>query len=170
VPRVIGQTEQARQSKPARNAAWQSPKPCTADEFVETASDVMKKAVRELMPRSLAAGMEARFSRSEGQQDACYVYVAVPGVNRRPVTFEGPRIWINFGRSPDSPLRKKAVNQELRDLILNADQHATSAKNSERTAVAMKIERITTPAQWDTVGRILDLIARTLAPQGPVAQ
>jgi hypothetical protein len=157
VPRVIGQTELARQTKTVRLSR---PYRITEQDFFQHAPNVTSDAAEELLPRARQAGMLATFRHHRA--DVYSIALAVPGVSGIPANLSYDYLWISLGRHHPA-LQEPSVNQKLRQLILSIDPNLSSARKPEKSEVGVPIGRIDTPAKWESLGQILELIVRTLS-------
>jgi hypothetical protein len=156
VPRVIGQSEQARQTKTNRPSR---PSGITEEEFFQNAPAQMREAAKHLLRQARVAGMDAVFRHH--RDDIYSIVLLVPGVSGTPVNLSYDLLWISLGRY-HPVLKDPSVNQELRQLILSIDRNLASARNPEKSEVGIPLARLASTEAWETVGRILQMIARTL--------
>lgn len=157
VPRVIGQSEQARQTKTTRSSR---PSGITEEEFFQNAPAQMRDAARYLLPKARAVGMDAVFRHH--RDDVFSIALVVPGVSGILANLSYDLLWISLGRY-HSALREPQINQVLRQLILSIDRNLASARKPEKSEVGIPVARLASSEAWETVGRILELIAHTLS-------
>ena len=137
VPRVLGQTEQIRQSKTAPQ-----PRPAreTTDRqgFVEEAPAAFRATIEGVLDVAEAAGLTATAFTRAG--NSAWGVLSLPGVSGSPSSLDYGFLWISLGRHHPA-LRNEPTNRALRDAILRIFP-ASSAKDPKKTEVGIRLDSI----------------------------
>ncbi|MBD0327704.1 MAG: hypothetical protein ICV68_14800 [Pyrinomonadaceae bacterium] len=159
VPRVIGQTEEARDAKsaprsPSRTASISS------DEFVERLPGEHRDLALAIVQMAEAAG----FTANDYTQSATNVSVHITprGVPGRPITLDRDYLWVSLGRYRDqAALRGSTVNREIREAILLVSPSCKQAKDLKKSQVGIRLSEIA-PDGVAQLPMLFDLLSRSL--------
>jgi hypothetical protein len=139
VPRVIGQTEQARQSKgPSRTGLENTPID-EASFLAGTTADVAS-ILKGVLAEATAAGMvPVRFVRRS--ETNAWAVLSTPSTPGAPCTLAYDYLWVSLGRHHPS-LKDPAINSALREAILAFAPSARAARDPKKTEVGIRIDNI----------------------------
>jgi hypothetical protein len=158
VPRVIGQTEQARQSKaPSRTGSENVP----IDEasFLAGTTADMATILKGLLAQATAAGLvPVRFVRRS--ETNAWAVLSTPGTPGTPCTLAYDYLWISLGRHHPS-LKEPAINSALREAILAFAPSARSARDPKKSEVGIRIDSID-PERLPLAREMFDVFKRGL--------
>ncbi len=138
VPRVIGQTEQARENKSAIRTSSRST-PASRDEFFEQLPTERRDARLTIVEIAESLGFIAAYSRTSS--GVVRALISLPGVKGTPVTLNAEYLWVSLGRH-HAALRDPTVNQEIRQAILALAPSSRQAEDPKKTEVAIPFESI----------------------------
>lgn len=134
VPRVIGQTEQARTAKGGVRAVNQS-EGISHEEFLKAVQAEHRRTAEMIFRIAAAEGFITReMQNAKGQVRA---WITMPGVPGSPITLDEGAIWISLGRH-HPVLLERAVNQHIRNAILEiAPSLRRRVEDMQKSEVAM---------------------------------
>ena len=135
VPRVIGQSEQAREAK----AAQGRPQPIARHEFLERIANERREVVLAVLQAAAANGFATTELRSPSGDAMARVTLA--GVRGTPVTLDEDFLWVSLDRH-HAALRAPDANRRMRQAILRVVPLLKTAENPNKSEVGIPLEAI----------------------------
>lgn len=138
VPRVIGQTEQARGGKSPVRPPSRS-RPIARQEFLEQVGDDRRDvalAVIEVAAANGFATTEYRYPSGKA-----FARIELAGVRSAPVTIDRDHLWVSLGRH-HAALLEPAANQEIRQAILRVAPLLRQAEDPKKSEVGIPLGSI----------------------------
>ena len=139
VPRVIGQSEQARQHKP-RSSQATTTLPVRAidqDEFVAACDVSVQPVVEGILAIVSQLGCKTTpLARGEN----AWVSLDIPGVPGHPIYFDRTHLWVSLGRHHPA-LRDAAINQRLRAAALKIIPKNLPARDPAKTELGLRFDQ-----------------------------
>lgn len=138
VPRVIGQTEQARVDKaPSRPRAETNE--IDRESFLVGAPSPVANVVAALLAEAEASGLTAtKFVRGA---DDSWAVLTTPLVQKSPISLTHEFLWISLGR--DNPeLLEPALNQAIRNAIAQFAPHVRRVMDPKKSQVGIRMDSI----------------------------
>lgn len=157
VPRVIGQTEQARQAKASPGPRPRST-PIPLEEFVRGLPLDRVEVARSILRAAEASGFVPAAQRTPTGSGS--VRLALRGVAGAPATLDDERLWVSLGRH-HTALREPAANQEARQAILRISPSLRQAEDLRKTEVGIPLEAIG-PESRDHLHGLFAVLGRAL--------
>jgi hypothetical protein len=138
VPRVIGQTEQARTAKAMGRPPGRS-QPIARQEFLDLLGDDRRDVALAVLQAAAASGFVASEYRSPSGSAASRLTLA--GVRGTPVTLYPDSLWVSLGRYHPA-LREPAANREIRQAILRVAPFLKTAEDPSKSEVGIPLGSI----------------------------
>jgi hypothetical protein len=138
VPRVIGQTEQARQEKNLARPAGR-PSAVSIEEFVERLPPDRRDVCLDILRAAESSGFVATaFQRPD---DIGSVRFEAPAVKGAPVNLDADFLWVSLGRH-HLELRESVVNSQIRQAILRVSPATRQAEVPKVSEVGIALGTI----------------------------
>ncbi|MDP9355763.1 MAG: hypothetical protein M3R02_10880 [Chloroflexota bacterium] len=137
VPRVIGQTEQARVAKAGSRTTTKATV-ITRQEYL----DAVPADRREIAVTILRVAEAVGFVTTEHRRPAAAsVWITLPGVAGTPISLGQDYLWVSLGRH-HAALRAPSLNQALRQAIFRVVPSLKSAADPDKTEVGIPLDKI----------------------------
>ena len=159
VPRVIGQTAEARETKAVARPASRTVSISSA-EFV----DRLPADVRDVASAIIQIAEAPGFTTNDYTTSATNISVhfAPRGVPGRPLTLSHDFLWVSLGRYRDQAmLRDSVVNREIRQAILRVSPSCKAAEDPKKSQVGIRLTEIE-PDGLAQLPMLFDLLRRAL--------
>ncbi len=138
VPRVIGQSEQAREAK-ATTRPRSLLEPISQEAFVQRLRTDRLGVALAVLRAAEEAGFDV--STFRGSATSVSAPVTLPGVRGTPITLDEGFLWVSLGRHHPA-LRESAANEAVRRAILRVAPAAKQAENPQKSEVGIPIDAI----------------------------
>lgn len=137
VPRVIGQTEQARAAKGGvrTSTTWE---PIGSDEFIRRIAEDLRPTAQMILSTAEATGFAVK-SWVRGDERSVRVWIAPPEVPGSPITLDGEFLWVSLGRYHQA-LREAEINRSIRAAILQVDPNRRQADDLKKTEIGIPLD------------------------------
>jgi len=159
VPRVIGQTEQARQHKAQTSPAMKREprRRISRPEFLDVCEESVRPVIEFVLDRIIDEGYSPEYV-AQGVNPGVNLHTL--GGSKLPIYLDRQFLWISLGRH-HAPLKESAVNQELRQAIRRLAPLNKSAVNPEKSEVGLRYDLIDLD-QLGEIGHICEIMRAAL--------
>jgi hypothetical protein len=159
VPRVIGQTEQAREAK-SRSRPKHRWTPISPEAFIAIVPDDRRRIALAVLQAAEANGFVA--TADQRSPTIAVLGFTLPGVTGYPVTLDPNFLWVSLGRH-HAALREPEINQQLRRVLLLVSPTTKQATDATKSQVGIRLESIDQAAD-SHLSELFGVLNRGLLP------
>ena len=164
VPRVIGQTEQARAAKAGARRTTKSV-PISRDEFL----DAVPAHLRDLVLSILRVAEETGFVATDYRRAVnARVRILLPDVTRTPMSLGPDYLWVSFGGG-DEGTSDHSLSDQIRQAVLRVTPSHTQALDPKNGSVYIPLDKID-PTEEESIRALFSIVKRGLVQGRPPSE
>ncbi len=163
VPRVIGQTEQARAAKAGQRSSTKST-PISRQEFLGAVPANLRQVVLTILRVADETGFVATdFRRAVNAR----VRILLPGVTRIPISLGPDYLWVSFGEGRED-LTDLSLSDNIRQAVLRVAPSHEQALDPKKGSVYIRLDSIVLNAE-EPLRALFAIVKRGLEQEGQMS-